>query len=125
MPDPSDLSHNDIGALGEEIAARHLSQQGYRLVTPNYRAGRNEIDLVCEDGPELVFIEVKTLSHTQHIAPEKAVTPAKQRRLLAAATHFLDENALHDTLCRFDVIAVGLDDPAHPRIVHLKDAFRG
>ena len=118
-------THNDIGALGESIVARHLAQQGYRLLTRNYRAGRQEIDLVVEDGTELVFIEVKTLSNTHTLHPESAVTPAKQQHLLAAAAHFLQENGLHDTLCRFDVVAVSLDDPARPSITHLKDAFRG
>ena len=118
-------THNTIGELGEEIVARHLAQNGYRLLTRNYRAGRQEVDLIAEDGTELVFIEVKTLSRSETIHPESAVTPAKQRNLLTAAEHFLHENGLQDTLCRFDVVAVGLDDPTHPRITHLKDAFRG
>ena len=49
-----------IGRLGEKEAERLLKAKGYRVVARNWRAGKDEIDLVCFDGEALVFVETKT-----------------------------------------------------------------
>lgn len=54
-----DVSKQDKGRLGEELAALLLSSRGYRPVARNLRVGRREIDLVVERGSLLVAVEVK------------------------------------------------------------------
>ncbi|NOT46696.1 MAG: hypothetical protein HOP17_02955, partial [Acidobacteria bacterium] len=58
-------SSRTLGEMGENLAAVHLQQHGYRLVLANFKApiGRNtnnaqvtgEIDLIAFDGEVLCF----------------------------------------------------------------------
>ncbi|MDH3328933.1 MAG: YraN family protein, partial [Desulfobulbaceae bacterium] len=43
------------GPYGEEIAASFLQAQGYAIIERNYRKRFGEIDIIAEDGEELVF----------------------------------------------------------------------
>lgn len=54
-------SRKEIGALGEEEAARYLKKQGLRLVGRNIARRTGEIDLLMEARSTLHFIEVKTI----------------------------------------------------------------
>lgn len=116
--------HNDIGNLGEEIAARYLESQGYQVLARQWRWQRIDLDIVALQAQTVVFVEVKARSSTRLAPPETAVTPAKQRRLGAAAQAYLDAHYAADTpMSRFDVVAVSLDNPEHPAIEHFQDAF--
>jgi len=61
------------------------------------------------DGGPLVFIEVRLRRRNDFGGAAASVTPAKQRKLLAAARQYL---ATLKTLppCRFDVVALSGDD---------------
>ncbi|MEM1449800.1 MAG: YraN family protein [Planctomycetota bacterium] len=54
------LAAAELGAVGEEIAARTLCAEGWRVVGRNVRAAEGELDLVAFDGAVLVVVEVKT-----------------------------------------------------------------
>ena len=62
------------GKAGEDLAARFLESNGFNILERNYHFERGEIDLVAEEGDELVFIEVKARNSTLFGAPEEAVT---------------------------------------------------
>ncbi len=49
-----------IGRLGEKETERCLEAKGYRIINRNWRAGKDEIDLVCHDGLALVFVATRT-----------------------------------------------------------------
>ena len=71
-----------LGAYGEELAARHLTQHaGMVLLDRNWSCHAGEIDLVLRDGRVLVVCEVKTRSSLALGHPHEAVTPAKVARL--------------------------------------------
>ncbi len=109
-----------LGRWGEEKAEAFLSEKGYRIVERNYRGGRGEIDLICEDGETLVFVEVKTRSHSEFSAPEEAVDQRKRRQLIRLGKRFLVENNLWGKVdCRFDVVTVDYERG----IEHIEDAF--
>jgi putative endonuclease len=40
---------NELGRQGEEIAVAYLLKQGYIILEKNWRAGRNEIDIIAKD----------------------------------------------------------------------------
>jgi putative endonuclease len=88
------------------LASNWLQQHGYRVVARNWRCPRGELDIICELGDELVFVEVKARRGNQVGAPEEAVTPAKQRRLIRAAQYFLLQRSQEHRSYRIDVIAV-------------------
>jgi len=54
------MSNKTLGDQGEAYAADYLRQNGYRILTRNYRTKVGEIDLIADDHGTLVFIEVKT-----------------------------------------------------------------
>jgi len=113
-----------LGRAGEKHAERFLRRRlGYRIVTRNYQCPAGEIDLVALDETTVVFVEVKSRTHRRHADPQDAVNPAKQRRLLKSAEFFLRHTDAEDRACRFDVIAIAMDDNRNMELEHIKDAF--
>jgi putative endonuclease len=49
-----------LGRRGERVAARYLRRRGLAVLARNVRARHGEIDLVAQDGPSVVFVEVKS-----------------------------------------------------------------
>ena len=113
----------ELGALGERIAADHLTDAGLRLLDRNWRCREGELDVVARDRDALVFCEVKTRRGTGYGHPVEAVTPAKQRRLRVLAQRWLAAHDEHAPEVRFDVVGilVGRDGPA--QVTHLRAAF--
>jgi putative endonuclease len=110
------------GQGGEDHAARVLEADGHRIVERNVAFLGGEIDLVAMDGPTWVFVEVKARRNARYGDPLEGVTPAKQRRIAAAAARFLAERGIAEVPVRFDVIGIDLTGDA-PRIEWVRGAF--
>ena len=114
-----------LGAFGEDAACRYLRRRGYRIEARNYSCRFGEIDIIARRGRYIVFAEVKLRRDDGHGAAAEFVTPAKQRRVIAAAERWLQANPT-DLQPRFDVIEVyapaGLETK-RPEIRHLEGAF--
>lgn len=94
------------GALAEDRALAHLQRHGLQPVVRNYRCKGGEIDLVMRAPDDtLVFVEVRQRSAAAFGGAAASVTPAKQRRLVLAALHYLATLAQQPP-CRFDVVAL-------------------
>ncbi len=65
-----------IGRRGERAAARALRRRGYRLLGRNLRTPLGEIDLLMQEGGQLVLVEVKSSAG----AAESAVAARLRRR---------------------------------------------
>jgi putative endonuclease len=113
------------GRAGEEAAAAHLEQLGYRLVIRNWRCPAGEIDLIAEDGSTLVFIEVRSRTNpTRYGSAVEAITPRKCRQVRELAAFYLKQRNSPSISLRFDVVAVTfLRDGAVAEIKHLQGAF--
>ena len=121
---PSRGRHLRLGERGEAAAERHLVSLGYRILARRFRCRAGEIDLIAEDGPTLVFIEVKTRSSLAFGSPGEAVGALKRSRIAAAASLYLARSNHDDRACRFDVVEVleiSVDAPVRVRLV--RDAF--
>jgi putative endonuclease len=115
------LARKLLGNTGEDRAAGHLKKQGYKVLERNFRTPLGEIDLIALHEGELVFVEVKTRTNDAFGAPELAVNPAKQRRMIGAALSYIKNRKLHQMPCRFDVVAIsGASDKD---IVLIRNAF--
>lgn len=112
-----------LGQSGEEKVAGYLEKRGYTILVKNYRCKVGEIDIIAQDGPVLVFIEVKTRSSLDYGFPAEAVTHRKQRQISRAAQWYLAQQHLVDVPARFDVIAVLSGNAAHDQIEHINNAF--
>lgn len=97
----------------------HLCALGYTVVERNFRCRFGEIDIIARDGDALVFVEVRTRSHSSRGSALETVTPAKQRRIARVAGHYLAVRRPSLSSCRFDVVGITGD---HVELV--RDAFR-
>jgi putative endonuclease len=111
-----------LGKAGEELAAEHLSAEGWRILARGWRAAGREIDLVAERGDVLALVEVKT-RRPGGIAPTSAAVDWRKRRQLVAAGAVAADRWRAARELRFDVVCVTWV-PGAPMIEHLEDAFR-
>lgn len=116
-----DSKPSELGQTAEDMACAFLRRRGLRLIERNYRCPRGEIDLVMQDGEQLVFVEVRYRRGGAFGGPQESITAKKQARLLAAARHYLATHS-GDPACRFDVIA--LSGEGYETLDWIRDAFR-
>lgn len=108
------------GRVAEEIAVEYLIAQGVPITERRWRAGRMELDIISQQGDEMVFIEVKSRLG-KYENPEDAITPEKIKRIVRAADAYL-KSLEHDFYARFDVVLVEGDEKNHT-VHYIKDAF--
>jgi putative endonuclease len=115
-----------LGALGEEIAAEHLVHRGFRIIERNYRTRWGELDIVAFDGSTLCFSEVKTRRLAGSGSPFEAIHTGKQTQVRKIAASWLaqrKERPYADVI-RFDAIGVTFDLAGRlVAIEHLEGAF--
>lgn len=116
------MDKDALGKFGEDYAARHLSNLGWRIVARRWRKGHNDLDLVALDGGEVVFVEVKTRAGTAYGYPEEAVGWQKARELRKTAWYFLTARGWESRPYRIDVIAVIAPPDRDPELRHIRSA---
>ncbi len=65
-----------------------------------------EIDIIAYDGDVLAFVEVKTRSSDELVAPERAVGLRKQRQIARAARRYRRMMRVSEEQYRYDVVTV-------------------
>ncbi|MCQ2423883.1 MAG: YraN family protein [Clostridia bacterium] len=127
------MNNRSFGKKGEDVAASYLREHGYEIVGQNVYVGHDEIDILSADDTHILFTEVKTRrerpEHPDRFGrPAAAVTPVKQKHLLASAGAWLHEHAeeIHGRQPRIDVIEVYIspDDGSVLRVFHIENAVR-
>ncbi len=116
-----------LGSWGEKLAGRFLQEQGYGILATNYRCAHGEVDIVAQEGEELVFVEVRTRRDGMYGVPEESLTQRKLQRLLATCQHYVQQQAQEDTAWRVDLISVYLEQGRSrqlKRISHLRHALQ-
>ena len=105
--------HNDLGNLGEELAAAWLSEKGFAILHRNWRFRRGEVDIIARTEQVYHFIEVKCSLAGAYGYPEQRVGKAKLRSMMRVAAHWLYENhILAGNRVQYDVLAVCFKDGA-------------
>lgn len=114
--------HNELGKLGEELAAQFLLRKGYTILERNFVYDKAEIDIIAqEEEGVIVVVEVKTRNSSVFGNPQEFVTPGKIKLLVKAANEYIISNGL-DVEVRFDIIAV-LKNKKQENIEHFINAF--
>jgi putative endonuclease len=116
--------NNIIGKWGEKWALDYLKAKNYNILAQNYRTQTSEIDIIAEYQNEIVFIEVKVRKKSALSLPEEAITPAKMKRLIAAAKQWLQESNKENHVARLDVIAIQWRADEVPVIIHYENAIQ-
>ncbi len=105
------------------MAHRYLRSKGLQIMTRNFRLpdGSGEIDIVARLAETLIFVEVKARRSSAYGAPERAVDPEKQKRIIRAARSYVLRCGADWSRVRFDIISIVFTSP--PSITHYEDAF--
>jgi putative endonuclease len=115
--------NQELGELGERIAAKWLAWKGWTVRDRRFRNGRRDIDLVVQRDGLVAFVEVKCRSGEQFGDPVEAVHWRKQRELQRSANVWIDRHGQPGEEYRFDVVGVLLDG-GKVRVRHVENAFK-
>ena len=111
----------EFGKLGEQMAAKLLTDKGYIILEHNYRQGHLEIDLIALDGDELVIVEVKSRAYDTILQPEEAVDHKKRLNLIRLANEYVKTHGRKENV-RFDIVSI-VSNANGTEIKHLKNAY--
>ena len=89
------------------------------MLEQNYRSRFGEIDLIMQDGAELVFVEVRLRSSNAFGGAAASITPAKQKKLARTAEDYLMRHGTSP--CRFDAVLLEALDVR--RLQWIRNAF--
>lgn len=123
----------EIGDWGERYAVHYLRRRGYTVKERNWRAGKNEIDIIATTLFDLVFVEVKTRSYEPSELefappPGSAVKADKKFHTRQGAQSYLHQHPTRKRP-RMDVIEIWLEKAprgANPKVLkinHIKGAY--
>jgi len=118
------MDNKTLGKFGEDIAARFLKRNGYKILHRNWRCAIGEIDIVAQEKEFLAFVEIKTRCSIDFGPGYLSVNSAKQLKLIKLAHVYLKRYGLTDKPCRVDIISIDMaqNDKAF-NIELIKDAF--
>lgn len=103
------MNRRATGYIAEEIAARKLEKEGYRILARNEKCAGVEVDIIAAEGGDLVFAEVKA-SSTEFAVPAERITHEQRRRYVRAAKAYVQAHSLFGVNVRFDAVEVRGDD---------------
>ncbi len=120
MPD----DRKQVGSAAEQYVRSYLEGKGYVFRHANWRYGHGELDLVMDDGNELVFVEVKARRSEGAGRAEEGLGKKQQSVLLRTAEMYtLTVPGASDRFWRIDLVAVSLGYDGDVRdIVHYRNA---
>ncbi len=99
------MTRHETGKKAEDLAAEFLRSKGLTILDRNFRAKVGEIDVVAQDGEEVVFVEVRSRASASFGGAAASVDAAKRRNLIRAANLWLQMRGWEGG-CRFDVVAI-------------------
>lgn len=92
------------GIEGEMTAHDYLVGIGAKILARNVTLAGAEIDIIAVIEGVYAFIEVKRRTSTRYGRPAEAVSPAKMRKIIRAASMYLAMSGISDCPVRFDII---------------------
>lgn len=118
MPKVFTSETQKIGEIGENVACTFLVKHGFSVLERNYTKKWGEIDIICEKGTDLYFIEVKAVTRDLSVKretldqykPEDNMHPWKLKRLSRTIqTYLVSKKVPEDIKWQFDLLVVFLD----------------
>jgi len=112
-----------LGARAEDAVAAEMVRRGYVLVARNERKPWGELDVVCRNATEWVFVEVRSRGAPEHEEDAlDSLSPRKRAHVRRAAEIFLAHRPEDYEEVRFFAASVTWDQEA-PCIRIIEDAF--
>ena len=107
------------GELGESIATKYLSQQGFVILERNFTCKSGEVDIIAQKNEKIYFFEVKSIKYSSSSLSSSAYNPfenvsrEKIRRILSTVQFWTlqnQEKMRYTKGFQIDALAVYLDD---------------
>jgi len=114
-------AHNELGNLGENIAAKRLSSKGYKILERQWHCKHKEIDIIAQKDNILAIVEVKTRSSEQFGDASDFITEEKMKSLTSAAEIYAKAIGFAGEI-RFDVVTVFVLGDEY-KVEHIENAF--
>lgn len=109
-----------LGAYGEQVAARHLTEAGMTVLDRNWRCDLGELDLVLREGAVLVGCEVKTRSGSVGGHPLEAVDVSKATRVRHLLERWAEEHGVRPQESRVDLVGVQRGPRGAAEVEHVR-----
>ena len=99
-----------VGDWGEALAAKYLREQGYIILTQNWRHGHGELDIVAQRAEILTIVEVRTRRNDKFGRGEESITLSKRLNLIKTSQAYVQMLVPLDTELQWqiDVIVIQL-----------------
>ncbi len=110
-----------FGNSAERQAERFLRKKGLDILERQYQTRFGEIDLICRDGDEVVFVEVKARHTDEFGAPEESVTQTKIAKIAAVGQQYMKTRNVENHPFRIDVIAITTEPEEIRHIIGVGD----
>lgn len=114
-------AHNELGLLGENIAAKRLASEGYEIIERQWHYKHKEIDIIAKKDGVLTIVEVKTRSSEQYGGASDLITHNKIKFLVEASEAYAAGTGF-DGEISFDLMAVFINGNEY-RVEHIQRAF--
>ena len=116
--DPGD-TQAERGVFGENLAADYCRKElGYRLIARNWSHKRGEIDLICQDGEVLVFIEVRARAEDALVSGFHSVGRRKKEILRCTCKSYLRQLKKPPKHFRFDIMDISICNTGQSEVRH-------
>ena len=100
-----------LGRNAEQKACDFLLAKGLHLIARNFHCSLGEIDLIMQDGEDIVFVEVRSRSSADYGSAIESINKNKQKKVIKSAVFYLKKrNWLEKVNYRFDVIGFSPSD---------------
>lgn len=83
------MTNQQLGKLGEDMAADYLEQKGFLVLRRNFMTRRGEVDIIAANSSHFHFVEVKTRQGDGFGRPAESVDRRKIHHMRAAAAEFM------------------------------------
>ena len=98
------------GRWGESITCSYLENNGFIILSRNFRCHFGEIDIIAYSGNMICFIEVKMRNTTNFGIGAESITYTKINRIKRSAAYFLNKKVMTKTknrfVARFDICEI-------------------
>lgn len=101
------MSNKEVGNRGEKQAQSYLVNEGFEIVTRNYRVRQGEIDIIATKSGKLYFFEVKTRRGSRFGSARQSFPGWRVKRMHSAGLMFLSQNSEYsDYEIEFSLITI-------------------
>ena len=116
------MGSKETGRLGEDLAARVLTESGYTIIARNLHTIHGEVDIIAEGEGCICFVEVRARQKSGMVSPLESITTAKRRKIVTTALVYLHDHPT-ELQPRFDLFCVLTKGGRADCYEHIKGAF--